>query len=164
MIVIADASPLNYLVLIEEAEILARLYGQVVIPLAVLRELQHPETPALVAKWIADRPAWLEVRQAGVAPDSGLEALGDGEREAIAFAQQHGAEALLLMDEGRGRKEASRRHIRTTGTLGVLNDAAARGWVDLPSAIQRLRKTTFRISDNLLQTFLERDAERKRRT
>ena len=45
MIVIADASPLNYLVLIGQAEILARHYGQVVIPLAVLRELQHPETP-----------------------------------------------------------------------------------------------------------------------
>jgi predicted nucleic acid-binding protein len=39
MIVIADTSPLNYLVLIGEAEVLRRLYGQVVIPEAVLREL-----------------------------------------------------------------------------------------------------------------------------
>ena len=43
MIVIADTSPLNYLVLIGEADILQRLYRRVVIPEAVLRELLHPE-------------------------------------------------------------------------------------------------------------------------
>jgi predicted nucleic acid-binding protein len=37
MIVIADTSPLNYLVLIGEADILQRLYGRAVIPEAVLR-------------------------------------------------------------------------------------------------------------------------------
>jgi predicted nucleic acid-binding protein len=45
MIVIADTSPLNYLVLIGEADILQRLYGRAVIPEGVLRELLHPETP-----------------------------------------------------------------------------------------------------------------------
>jgi predicted nucleic acid-binding protein len=35
MIVVADTSPLNYLVLIGEAEMRRRLYGQVVIPAAV---------------------------------------------------------------------------------------------------------------------------------
>jgi predicted nucleic acid-binding protein len=44
MIVIADTSPLNYLVLIGEADILQRLYGRVVIPEGVLRELLHPDT------------------------------------------------------------------------------------------------------------------------
>jgi len=45
MIVIADTSPLNYLVLIGQADLLQRLYRRVVIPEAVLRELSHPETP-----------------------------------------------------------------------------------------------------------------------
>lgn len=53
MIVIADTSPLNYLVLIGEAEMLRRLYGRVVIPEAVLRELQNRKAPAKVADWIA---------------------------------------------------------------------------------------------------------------
>ena len=35
MIVVADTSPINYLVLIKEIEILPRLYGKVVIPQTV---------------------------------------------------------------------------------------------------------------------------------
>lgn len=164
MIVIADTSPLNYLVLIGEAEILQRLYGQVIIPEAVWRELQHPETPSAVAEWVARRPHWLEVQQTTSSPDAGLQLLAAGEREAILLAQEHRAEALLLIDEDKGRREAGRRHLRITGTLGVLNDAASRGWVDLPSAFERLRRTTFRAAPRLLQSFLDRDAERKRRS
>jgi predicted nucleic acid-binding protein len=161
MIVIADTSPLNYLVLIGEAEVLPRLYGRVVVPEAVLRESQNPEAPATVAEWIAQPPAWLEVHESTAPSDPGLRLLGEGEREAITLAMQHRQDALLLMDEGSGRREATRRNLRITGTLGVLNDAASRGCVDLPSAFQRLRQTTFRASPGLLQSFLDRDAERK---
>lgn len=161
MIVIADTSPLNYLILIGEAEVLRRLYGRVVIPEAVLRELQNPQAPARVAEWIARPPAWLEVSGSTAPSDPGLRWLGEGEREAISLAMQHQQEALLLMDEDYGRREASRRNLRITGTLGVLNDAASRGWVDLPSAFQRLQQTTFRASPSLLQSFLDRDAGRK---
>ena len=62
MIVIADITPLNYLVLIEQSSLLPRLYGRVLIPLAVYEELQQEHTPALVRAWVANRPAWLEVR------------------------------------------------------------------------------------------------------
>ncbi|HEY6270454.1 MAG TPA: hypothetical protein VIX19_00495 [Terriglobales bacterium] len=163
MIVIADTSPLNYLVLIGEVEILQRLYGRVIIPDAVWRELQHPETPPAVAEWVAHRPPWLEVQQTASSPDAALRLLAAGEREAILLAQEHRADALLLMDEGKGRREASQRNLRITGTLGVLNDAASRGWVDLPLTFERLRRTTFRASPSLLQSFLDRDAERKKR-
>jgi predicted nucleic acid-binding protein len=88
--------------------------------------------------------------------------LGEGEREAIVLAEQHRPDVLLLMDEGKGRREAQRRNLRITGTLGVLNDAASRGWVDLPSAFERLQQTTFRASSSLLQSLLDRDAKRKR--
>jgi len=161
MIVIADTSPLNYLVLIGEAEVLRRLYGRVVIPEAVLRELQNPKAPVKVAEWIAQPPIWLEIDRTAGPADPGLRLLGEGERESITLAMQNRQEALLLMDEGSGRREASRRNLRITGTLGVLNDAASRGWVDLPSAFQRLRQTTFRASPSLLQSFLDRDAEIK---
>jgi predicted nucleic acid-binding protein len=161
MIVIADTSPLNYLVLIGEAELLQRLYARVVMPEAVLRELRHPETPAAVSEWVARRPAWLEIERITTLPDPDLRWLGEGEREAIILAQQHVPDVLLLMDEGKGRREAERRNLRITGTLGVLNDAASRGWVDLPSAFERLRETTFRASPSLLQSLLNRNTKRK---
>ena len=39
MIVIADATPLNYLVLLSHADILRELYSRIIIPEAVFREL-----------------------------------------------------------------------------------------------------------------------------
>lgn len=59
MIVIADTTPVNYLVLIEAADLLPRLFGKVFIPPAVLVELKDPETPSLVRAWLANAPAWL---------------------------------------------------------------------------------------------------------
>ena len=48
MIVIADASPLNYLVLIRESELLREMYGRVVVPERVVRELNSDATPSAV--------------------------------------------------------------------------------------------------------------------
>jgi predicted nucleic acid-binding protein len=42
MIVIADTTPLNHLILIEQDRLLRALYGRVVIPRAVVLELQAP--------------------------------------------------------------------------------------------------------------------------
>ena len=52
MIVVADTSPLNYLVLIDEVDLLPALFGEVLIPQAVFQELKHPKTPAKVQQWI----------------------------------------------------------------------------------------------------------------
>jgi len=62
MIVVADTSPINYLVLIREIEILPRLYGKVVIPQTVREELLRPIAPEIVRTWTAQAPAWLEAR------------------------------------------------------------------------------------------------------
>jgi predicted nucleic acid-binding protein len=56
MIVIADTSPINYLVLIEQIEVLPKLYGRVLIPPSFCEELQHVRTPEAMRRWIADGP------------------------------------------------------------------------------------------------------------
>jgi predicted nucleic acid-binding protein len=161
MSVVSNTTPLNYLVLINEAEVLREIYGRIVIPQAVIDELQHDETPAIVRRWIANRPEWLEVRQISIAGDVALEELGAGEREAIALAEQLGASAIIL-DERAARQEASRRGLPVTGTLGVLDKAAERGLLDLGEAFGLLQQTTFRASQELYQRFLDRAVERKR--
>ena len=45
MAIVCDTSPLSYLVLIDEIDILADLYGEVFIPPAVAEELRHPDGP-----------------------------------------------------------------------------------------------------------------------
>jgi len=47
MIVICDTTPLNYLVLIGQADLLSQLYQRVLIPEAVYAELQRVNTPHL---------------------------------------------------------------------------------------------------------------------
>ena len=91
----------------------------------------------------------------------GLEKLGDGEREAVAIALSYHPDALLLIDEDRGRTEARRQGIRFMGTLGVLDRAAARGLIELPLAIERLLQTNFYVTPALLKTLLDDDARRK---
>jgi predicted nucleic acid-binding protein len=136
----------------------------VVIPPAVRGKLQHPRTPTVVRQWVAHRPAWFSVEQ----PQQRLEAeqfakLGAGERDAIALA--HALRApLLLMDDPDGREEAARRALRTTGTLGILEQAAMRGLLDLPNILAHLfTTTTFRASAALIQDLLARDAARRDR-
>jgi len=117
-VVIADTSPLNYLLLIGEIAILPRLYGQVLIPPEVLAELFDPSAPPEVLQWVRLQPIWLQTRQVRtVHDDPALRQLDPGERAAILLAQQE-AGALLLIDDAAGRSEATRRGIPSTGTRG----------------------------------------------
>jgi predicted nucleic acid-binding protein len=162
MLVVADTSPLHYLVLIQHEAILPTLYERVAIPPAVLADLQHSRTPELVRAWAAHRPAWLEMRQPRQALDARqFPRLGAGEREAIALAQELQA-PLLLIDDADGRAEAERHALTATGTLGILEAAAIHGLVDLPGALTRLQATSFRARPELFQDLLARDVARKR--
>jgi len=162
MIVVADTTPVNYLVLIGHADVLASLYGRVIVPEAVYAELQHPRTPEVVRITVASKPRWLEVRSVTRLLDSQLNELDLGEQEAIALAEEIGADTLMI-DEDLGRRAAADRHLTVIGTLGVLEEAAKLNLVDLPSALTKLRQTTFRASDQLLQASLQRDADRKKK-
>jgi predicted nucleic acid-binding protein len=160
MIVISDTTPLNYLALIGQQEILARLFERVIIPQAVWTELQAEGTPEPVRSWIVSEPEWLEVRQANLPADAALSMLDPGEQEAILLAQELHADVLLIDDKG-GRLEATRRNIAVVGTLGILDKAAERDWLDLPEALARLQQTSFRASAELIHSLLEQDAKRK---
>jgi len=159
--IVADTTPLNYLVLIEAVEVLPRLYGTVLIPPSVLAELSDPYAPGQVRAWMTQSCDWLRVVPLRAAADSSLMHLDDGERDAIALAVEQHAR-LLLMDERDGAAAARLRNLEVIGTLGVLDIAAARGWIDLPKMFGRLRQTTFRSPHRLMATMLEQDAQRRK--
>ncbi len=62
MIVVADASPLNYLIQLHADELLNKIFGAVLVPTAVMQELRHPRAPEAVAAWMSRIPSWIEVR------------------------------------------------------------------------------------------------------
>ena len=49
-----------------------------------------------------------------------------------------------------------RLNLRVLGTLGILDAAALRGLVELPAAIEKLKRTTFRAKPDLLDSLLRR--------
>jgi predicted nucleic acid-binding protein len=153
MIVIGDTGPINYLILIGEIEVLPGLYRRVTIPPSVCEELCHSGAPEPVQTWIAHPPAWLEVHSPTRPPDADLARLDAGERDAILLAEELGADQIII-DEIRGRREAQRRHIPFTGTLGVLAAGAEQGLLDLRSAVDRLRQTSFHISAEILDRLI----------
>ena len=122
------------------------LCKRVIVPEAVVSELNHSGAPSPVKDWISRLPDWIEVKSAPARSDSQLVSLGPGEREAILLAQEERAD-LLLIDERQGRLEARRRGLATTGTLGVLLAGAKRDLVNAESAFLRL------VSENHLSVF-----------
>jgi predicted nucleic acid-binding protein len=156
MIVVADTSPLNYLIQIQCEHVLPQLYRAVIIPMGVIEELRSPKAPSAVKAWIERLPDWLEVRALTSGPNPELNHLGRGEREAIQLAEEQRA-SLLLIDERKGRSEAALRGLSTTGTLGVVLDAGEAGLIDPSQAYRRLiEETTFRTSPALETHFLRR--------
>jgi len=153
IVVVSDATPLNYLVIIDAVEILPRLYSSVLIPPAVARELSSEGTPAGVERLIANPPPWLEIRRPGHI-DSSL-GLDPGETEAIGLAVELGIKAIL-MDEKKGRRAATRHGLVPVGTLAILERAAQRGWIDFDEHVVRLRSTTFRFHEQLVEEAKER--------
>ena len=59
MIAVADASPLCYLVLIGEIDLLPELFLRVAVPQAVIAELLHEDAPEAVRLWASNLPAWI---------------------------------------------------------------------------------------------------------
>ena len=55
-VVVADTSPINYLILIVETEILPRLYQRIVIPGEVFAELIDDGAPPEVREWTKQHP------------------------------------------------------------------------------------------------------------
>src|SRR3989442_6464632 len=95
-VIVSNTTPINYLVLIDHIAVLPQMYARIIIPDAVVEELQDEGTPAKVKAWVASHPAWLEVRTVAVPLDAALALLDVGEREAIRLAQELAADALII--------------------------------------------------------------------
>jgi predicted nucleic acid-binding protein len=157
-LIVADTSPIFYLLSIGHIDLLPQLFGKVLVPDAIHNELGHPAAPKLVREWVADLPAWVEVTPVNAIDDDALQLLGAGERAAITLALSLHAD-LILIDERKGTTVALSKGFEVTGTLGVLRLAARRGLVDLAEAFTRLKRTNFRYRQEILDALLRQESE-----
>jgi predicted nucleic acid-binding protein len=154
MIVVADTSPLNYLIRSGHVWILPEMFGRVLIPNAVRLEIMHPGAPIEVREFAELPPSWLECVDVSGKLENIRRQLGAGEREAITLALELAADVILI-DDLAGRLEAEERRIPARGTLAVLMQAAWRGYLDFRSALDRIKELGFRTTAHLEQSLLE---------
>lgn len=150
-VVIADAGPLIVLARLDRLNLLASLFGTVVIPQAV-----HDECMAKDAE--DSRRIRLAVdagtiRLEGAEPSSLAlpRSLGDGEKAALALAAMH-ADSLLILDDRLARKQAAKLGLAFIGTVRLLDIAERRGLIDDAEVmVEAIRKTGYRISLDILR-------------
>ena len=129
MIVVADASPLIAMARIGRLDLLRSVFGRLLVPGAVWREVVEGGGDKAGAADVAAAD-WIE-RRAVV--DSSLvnllrHDLGAGEAEAIVLAREAKAD-FVLMDERLGRSAAHTLGLKVVGVVGVLIEARARGLI-----------------------------------
>jgi predicted nucleic acid-binding protein len=149
MIVVSDTSPITALLKCDGIEILRSLFGEVVIPQAVAKELlrKHPVIPG-----------WFRVVEARdqLGVDARLSRVDLGEAEAIQLAKELRADLLLIDDED-GRSLAAEEGIVFVGLLGVVLMARGRGVIGSARAMVRLlrEKGGVYLSERLVETALK---------
>jgi predicted nucleic acid-binding protein len=158
LLVVADTSPIRYLVQIGHIMLLPQLFEKIFIPSIVYDELRHPSTPVPVRTWTNATPAWLEVLPVVVSDDPAFQTLDDGEKSALTLGVTLGAD-LILIDDRKGAAVARKKGFEITGTLGLLTRAAERGLLDLADALALLKRTNFHYRQELLDDVLKKYTE-----
>lgn len=161
MKIVSNASPLINLARIGQLELLHQLYGQLLIPEAVWREVVvdgagQPGAEAVeAATWIETQAA--TNKQLVQALQQELDA---GEAEAIVLALEVEAD-LLLMDERVGRETAGFLKQPCIGLVGILVIAKHKGLVPaVRPSLDWLRNIAgFRLSHTLYARVLEDEGE-----
>lgn len=151
MKVVVDSSPLIALARIDRLALLREMFGEVVVPPAVWREVIAAGLDKVGSQEIA-ASGWIrrqDVMDASAVAELRRD-LGAGEAEAIVLARELPSD-LLVMDEELGRSAARAHRVRVVGLVGVLVEARKRGLLtDAASIAETLhRKAGFWLSADL---------------
>lgn len=147
---VADSSTLIGLAQIRQLAILRRLFGTILIPPAVNREIRPS---VILPEWISERPLTQT-------PDLSLgSSLVTGEREAINLAVQVTSHVIVL-DDLDARITAERLGLTVVGTLGLLPRAKQQRFIPaIRPLLDALIASRFFVASDLYQRVLESAGE-----
>jgi len=147
-VIVSDTSCLILFYKIGEFDLLKKVFGKLHITETVQKESNQPI------------PDWIEIVEPTTNLHQGLSSyLDKGEATAISLASEH-ENSLLIIDEIKGRKAAKEMGISVTGSLGVLIAAKKKGHIKaVKPLIEKIQKTNFRISKELIERVLDKANE-----
>ena len=156
MTVVCNTSPIINLAAIEKLFLLQKIFNTIIIPQSVFDEIVVRGKGLPGSKEVQESN-WIIVQQVNnkALVTALSEILDEGEAEAIALAVETNAD-LLLIDERKGRKIASRFELNVLGLLGVITIAKERKLIPSVREVLDELKTIagFRISGTLYQYIL----------
>ncbi|MCK4306945.1 DUF3368 domain-containing protein [candidate division WOR-3 bacterium] len=149
--VIVDTSPIFYLHRLHLIELLKKLYGTVIVPSAVINELEEGRAQ------MADVPnlhafSWIKIEHAKISKFLSLiPDLGAGESEVLTLGLEK-PESLIIIDDLLARHIAELQRLKFTGTVGIIIKAKHKGYIaSVSDVINQLIELGFRLSDRLKQ-------------
>ena len=158
-VVISNTSPIFYLHRLRLLDLLQELYQKIIIPKAVVAELeigrrQGEDVPEI------DNYKWIETRAIRSSQVLRLSTdFGSGEAEVLALALEE-LDSLVIIDEKLARKIARLRGLRVTGTAGVLLKVKQEGHTRaVKPFLDRLQEIHFHLSDNVRDLILSKAEE-----
>lgn len=154
--VIANTTPLIALANIGRLDILEKIYGNILIPRAVMNEIISEP-----AKRRVNDSKWIRVEDIEDTSQKKMykAKLHEGEVEVMILAQEKNAD-LVIIDDNAAKKTAKYLGLKVTGTLGVLLRAKREGILDrITPVIDELIKDGLYISDDILQYVLKQADE-----
>lgn len=126
-LIVSNTTPLIALDACNQLDLLRSLYGRILIPEAVDRELSRGGSTGLTTGLTSAHRAWIGVQAITSPPSVHLLArLDAGEAEVITLALEIGA-SLVLIDEKRGLKVARELGLSALGSVGILLLAKKKG-------------------------------------
>jgi predicted nucleic acid-binding protein len=153
--VIINTSPLLYLHQVGYLELLQQLYKMVIVPAAVVEELEVGAKQGINVPKI-ETLDWLSIQSVpSVSLIPTFIDLGKGEAEVIALGLEN-FNSLLILDDQLGRRIANLYQLRFTGTLGVLVKAKQLGYLSaVQPIIQMLRYQGMWLTDKIVNDVLK---------
>jgi predicted nucleic acid-binding protein len=138
-IVIADTTCFILLENIGEFNLLRSLFTKIITTTTIAEEFGSP------------LPEWIEIRKPkNISFQNSLD-IDAGEASAIRLALES-QNALLILDDNKGRKTAERLNLLYTGTLGIILKAKNVGIIpSIKPIIQKIQGTNFRFSQKVLE-------------
>ena len=156
---VINASPIIVLAKIDSTWLLEELADKIIVPQAVVDEINAGPVNDPARKFLATSPWPI----ANVRVNSVVQAwdLGSGETSVLSYALVHGGWKAVI-DDAAARKCAHTLNIPTMGTLGVILKARKKGLIpEAAPLLKAIKSHGFRLSDHIisqaLKMFLDED-------
>ncbi len=157
--VIINSTPLIVLGGIGRLDLLKKLYGEVIVPEAVYREVTAKKDSACMR--VIEESGWICIDKVHNLSEKKMykTKLHDGEVEVMILAQEKQAD-LVVIDDNAAKKTAEYLGLTVTGTMGVLIKAKKLGYLNAVRPIlNEIKENGFYISTALEKMVMEQAGE-----